>query len=54
MEHWTDIELVNFLELHYKLFYLPYCENEEEKKQVIEERKKVLQELLDRLNKIMI
>ena len=54
MEHWTDMELINFLELSYNLFHLPYCENEEEKKQVIEERKTVLQELLDRLNKTMV
>ena len=54
MEHWTDMKLINFLELSYSLYYLPYCENEEEKKQVIEERKTVLQELLDRLNKTMV
>ena len=31
MEYWTDMELINFLELSYNLFYLPHCENEEQK-----------------------
>lgn len=47
-KHWTDIELVNFLALHYDLFNLKYV-SEEEKSILIKERQMILQELMERL-----